>query len=266
MLVELATVDAQPLQHPLARRDPDLIGERGDRLHLRDRDPPTIRTCALDEPDPIVLGHDQRTAVASELELARMDRRHGRALPPSVPYPSPRSRPSRSRMPCSFADSIRGHARRFRGSVPGMTMLLIGARLPPALTRPSTEAPSMIAAVLSLSPPLRRRARWRAPAPPPSSELACSSSNLRSTAPPPTPPPTRRRAPPPRPSSLARPTSRSSGSPRITLLISRDAEPTRSATCDECPAAPRLLAAPTCAASSAATRRLPPPRGLGTTT
>jgi len=236
MLVELATVDAQPLQHPLARRDPDLIGERGDRLHLRDRDPPTIRTCALDEPDPIVLGHDQRTAVASELELARMDRRHGRALPPSVPYPSPRSRPSRSRMPCSFADSIRGHARRFRGSVPGMTMLLIGARLPPTLTRPSTRAPSMFAAV----PPLR--------------SLACSSSNSSSTA------------TPPRPSSLARPASRSSGSPRITLLISLGAEPTRSATCDECPAAPRPLAAPTCAASSAATRRLPPPRGLGTAT
>jgi len=148
MLAELATVDDKPLQHPLAGRDPDLIGERGDRLHFLDRDPPTIRTRALDEPDPIALGHDQRTSVARELELARMDRCHGFARPPTVPYPSPRSRPSRSRMPWrSFAGSIRGHARRFGGPVQWMTTLLIGARLPPTLTRLSTEAPSIFAFV-----------------------------------------------------------------------------------------------------------------------
>jgi len=73
MLIELMTVGAEPDQDASASSHPDLVRERGDRLYARDLDPPAAGTTKLDEGNPVGFCNDQRTTIAGELQLTRMD-------------------------------------------------------------------------------------------------------------------------------------------------------------------------------------------------
>jgi hypothetical protein len=80
MLVELATVGAKPNHDASASSHPDLVRERSDRLHVRDRDLPAAVAPKLDEGHPVGLCNDQCATVACELEPTRMDTcPHGRS-------------------------------------------------------------------------------------------------------------------------------------------------------------------------------------------
>lgn len=75
MLVELTTITGEADQGAGASRYPDLVCERNDRLHARDRDPAAPLAMKLDERDCVRLGDDQGAPIAGDLELTRMDHR-----------------------------------------------------------------------------------------------------------------------------------------------------------------------------------------------